>query len=122
MIMQAVDIFSGCGGLSLGFAKGGVNVIAAYDKWDAAISVYERNFDHPVYKADLSDVETSSSHIRGYDPDMIIGGPPCQDFSSAGLRNEDNGRGDLTVSFASIVTSIRPEWFVMENVATIIKT
>ena len=53
---------------------------------------------------------------------MIIGGPPCQDFSSAGLRNEDNGRGNLTLSFAHIVSSISPEWFVMENVATIIKT
>ena len=53
---------------------------------------------------------------------MIIGGPPCQDFSSAGLRNEDNGRGNLTLCYAGIVSKIRPEWFVMENVATIIKT
>lgn len=120
--MNAVDIFSGCGGLSLGFIKSGINVVAAYDKWDAAIKVYERNFDHPVYSADLSDVESASLHISNYQPDMIIGGPPCQDFSSAGLRNEDNGRGDLTVSYASIVSSIRPEWFVMENVATIVKT
>ncbi len=120
--MNAVDIFSGCGGLSLGFIKGGIDVVAAYDKWDAAIKVYERNFDHPVYNADLSDVEAASSHIKNYTPDMIIGGPPCQDFSSAGLRNEDNGRGDLTVSFASIIASIKPDWFVMENVATITKT
>ncbi|MDE6562002.1 MAG: DNA cytosine methyltransferase [Muribaculaceae bacterium] len=120
--MNAVDIFSGCGGLSLGFIKSGINVVAAYDKWDAAIKVYERNFDHPVYSADLSDVESASLHISNYQPDMIIGGPPCQDFSSAGLRNEDNGRGDLTVSYAAIVSSIRPEWFVMENVATIVKT
>ena len=120
--MNAVDIFSGCGGLSLGFIKSGINVVAAYDKWDAAIKVYERNFNHPVYLADLSDVESASLHISNYQPDMIIGGPPCQDFSSAGLRNEDNGRGDLTVSYASIVSSIRPEWFVMENVATIVKT
>lgn len=55
-------------------------------------------------------------------PDMIIGGPPCQDFSSAGLRNEDNGRGNLTLSYAGIISKIRPEWFVMENVATITKT
>lgn len=120
--MRAVDIFSGCGGLSLGFQKGGINVVAAYDKWDAAVKVYERNFDHPVYKADLSDVEACSFHISEYYPDMIVGGPPCQDFSSAGLRNEDNGRGDLTVSYASIIATVKPEWFVMENVATITKT
>lgn len=53
---------------------------------------------------------------------MIIGGPPCQDFSSAGKRDENNGRGDLTVSYAQIVTAIRPEWFVMENVDRILKT
>lgn len=121
-MMKAVDLFSGCGGLSLGFIKQGIKVVAAYDKWEAAIKVYERNFDHPIYHADLSDIKSASDHIRKYHPDIIIGGPPCQDFSSAGLRNEDNGRGDLTVSYASIIASIKPEWFVMENVATIVKT
>lgn len=120
--MTAIDLFSGCGGLSLGFQKGGFNISAAYDNWDAAIKVYERNFDHPIYKADLSDIEPAVKHIKEYKPDIIIGGPPCQDFSSAGLRNEDNGRGDLTVSYASIISKIKPRWFVMENVATITKT
>lgn len=120
--MVTVDLFSGCGGLSMGFMKAGVDVVAAYDKWASAIKVYERNFNHPVYEADLSDVGLSAEHIKGYNPDMIIGGPPCQDFSSAGLRNEDNGRGDLTVSYASIISNVRPRWFVMENVATITKT
>lgn len=120
--MVAVDLFSGCGGLSLGFMKAGVDVVAAYDKWPAAIKVYERNFDHPVYSADLSNVDMAASHILAYQPDMVIGGPPCQDFSSAGLRNEDNGRGDLTVSYANIISVVRPRWFVMENVATITRT
>ena len=53
---------------------------------------------------------------------MIIGGPPCQDFSSAGKRDETLGRGDLTLSFANIVSTCRPEWFVMENVERITKT
>ncbi len=47
---------------------------------------------------------------------MVIGGPPCQDFSSAGKRDESGGRADLTVSFARIVAELRPRWFVMENV------
>ncbi len=121
-MMNVVDLFSGCGGLSLGFEMAGMNIVAAYDNWDAAIKVYSANFNHPINTVDLSDVELASSAIRQYKPDMIIGGPPCQDFSSAGLRNEDNGRGNLTVSYAQIIEKIRPLWFVMENVSTITRT
>lgn len=120
--MRVVDLFCGCGGLSLGFEKAGMNVVAGYDNWDPAIATYLYNFTHPVNKVDLSDAEAASKHISQYNPDMIIGGPPCQDFSSAGLRNEDNGRGDLTLSYAKIIDSIKPSWFVMENVSTITKT
>lgn len=120
--MRVVDLFCGCGGLSLGFEKAGLNVSAGYDNWNPAIATYMYNFQHPINKLDLSDVETASKHISQYKPDMIIGGPPCQDFSSAGLRNEDNGRGDLTLSYAQIVDTVRPQWFVMENVSTITKT
>lgn len=62
------------------------------------------------------------AEIESKHPDMIIGGPPCQDFSSAGKRDEDNGRGDLTVNYAQIINRIRPKWFVMENVERITKT
>jgi DNA (cytosine-5)-methyltransferase 1 len=53
---------------------------------------------------------------------MIIGGPPCQDFSIAGHRDESLGRADLTISFANIIVKIRPQFFVMENVARITKS
>ena len=120
--MNRVDLFCGCGGLSLGFETAGFNVVAGYDNWAAAINVYKENFNHPINQIDLSNVEEASKHISAYEPDMIIGGPPCQDFSSAGLRNEDNGRGNLTICYAEIIAKIRPEWFVMENVSTITKT
>lgn len=120
--MKVVDLFCGCGGLSLGFQKAGFRIAAAFDNWNDAITVYHSNFKHPVVKLDLSDIELSIKAISKYKPDMIIGGPPCQDFSSAGKRDEDGGRGDLTVCFAKIVTTIRPEWFVMENVDRILKT
>ena len=120
--MKVVDLFCGCGGLSLGFQKAGYEILAAFDNWDEAVTVYHANFDHPVIKQDLSDVEATVEEIKKFNPDMIIGGPPCQDFSSAGKRNENNGRGDLTVHYAQIVTSIKPEWFVMENVDRILKT
>lgn len=120
--MRVIDLFCGCGGLSLGFQQAGFDVVAAYDVWEAALKVYRHNFSHPVSHLDLSDVQFSSFTINALQPQMIIGGPPCQDFSSAGKRNEEGGRGDLTISFAQIIYNVRPEWFVMENVARIVKT
>lgn len=120
--MRIVDLFCGCGGFSLGFERAGHEVVAAFDNWDKALDVYAANFSHDVRKFDLSDDQGAAREVRGYAPEMIIGGPPCQDFSSAGKRDEDNGRGDLTISYARIVVAVRPRWFVMENVARIMKT
>lgn len=113
--MKIVDLFSGCGGLSLGFEKVGFEVVAACEWWDAAIDCYKANFSHPVLKVDLSNVEEAVKVIDGYNPEMIIGGPPCQDFSHAGKRIEA-GRAVLTDCYASIVSKIHPKYFVMENV------
>ena len=99
-----------------------MNIVAAFDNWKEALTVYNNNFTHPAISVDLRNVEDSVKAITPFCPDMIIGGPPCQDFSSAGKRDEDNGRGDLTVCYAKIVSSIRPTWFVMENVERILKT
>lgn len=120
--MKVVDLFCGCGGLSLGFENAGMDVVAAFDNWADALAVYRNNFSHPAIRADLMNVEDSVKAILPYNPDMIIGGPPCQDFSPAGKRNEDNGRGDLTVCYARIISEIKPQWFVMENVERILKT
>lgn len=120
--MRVVDLFSGCGGLSLGFEHAGFDVVAAYDNWQPAITVHEANFTHPIFNVNLSDEDSAIEHIVRFQPHMIIGGPPCQDFSSAGKRDENNGRGDLTISYAKIISAIRPPWFVMENVSTITKT
>ena len=59
--MKVVDLFSGCGGLSLGFSQAGMEVVAAYDNWPAAVWVYTMNFDHPVHSIDLSDETGASS-------------------------------------------------------------
>ena len=120
--MKVIDLFCGCGGLSLGFEKAGFKIVAAFDKWDAALHVYNTNFKHPARQLDLTDVNHCVETIAALSPDMIIGGPPCQDFSSAGKRDEDNGRGDLTVNYAEIISTIKPPVFVMENVDRIIKT
>ncbi len=119
--MNVIDLFCGCGGLSLGFQEAGFSIVSSFDNWDAATDVYRLNFQHPVHKADLMEDEKVVPIVRNYHPDMIIGGPPCQDFSSAGCRNENGGRAILTVKFAQIVSAVRPQWFVMENVANIVK-
>lgn len=119
--MKVVDLFCGCGGLSLGFQNAGYTIAASFDNWDAATDVYRLNFHHPVHKMDLMDVDKAIPVVSDYHPEMIIGGPPCQDFSSAGCRNEDGGRAILTVKYAEIVSAVRPQWFVMENVANITK-
>lgn len=113
--MKVVDLFAGCGGLSLGFEKAGLDVIAAFEWWDTAVKCYAENFNHPVIQFDLSDTDNAIKEIRKYAPDMIIGGPPCQDFSHAGKRIE-NDRAELTESYAKIVAGIKPGCFVMENV------
>lgn len=115
MVKRAVDLFAGCGGLSLGFQGAGFEVVGAFEHWEIAASCYEDNFDHPVFREDLSDVESSIKKIKALNPDIIIGGPPCQDFSHAGKRVEDK-RAALTEVFAAIVATVKPGWFVMENV------
>lgn len=119
--LKVVDLFSGCGGMSLGFQNAGFEILCAFDNWKPAVDVYKENFHHPIYDYDLS-TEESKEFINSLNPNIIIGGPPCQDFSSAGKRDDTLGRADLTISFAEIVNTVRPEFFVMENVERIKKS
>jgi len=120
--MRTVDLFCGGGGMSLGFQNAGFEVIASFDNWERALNVYRNNFNHPANQIDLSDVEAAIEAITPLNPEVIIGGPPCQDFSSAGKRDETLGRADLTYRYADIVCAIQPNWFVMENVERIKKS
>lgn len=115
--MKAVDVFAGCGGMSLGFEQAGIEVIAAFDNWKPAVDIYRANFDHPVYEKNLCDEDTVD-FIAALKPDVIMGGPPCQDYSIAGKRKIGE-RANLTVRFAEIVCGVRPEWVVFENVYNI---
>lgn len=114
--MKTVDLFAGCGGLSLGFQNAGFDVVAAVENWPVAATCHRRNFTHPVEELDLSDVSTALNFIKKFTPEIIIGGPPCQDFSHAGCRIEST-RASLTESFSEIITQICPAYFVMENVS-----
>lgn len=115
--MRVVDLFSGCGGMSLGFKEAGFDIVGAFDNWDAAVEIYKANFKHPIYKADLSNADCIPT-IKELNPDLIVGGPPCQDYSIAGKR-EMGKRANLTIKFGEIVSQIKPTWVVFENVYNI---
>lgn len=121
MPFSVVDLFSGCGGLSRGFENAGFNVVAAFDNWKPAVEAYKKNFSHPIYEMDLGSKE-AQDFIQKMHPDIIVGGPPCQDFSHAGKRNEEGGRADLTISFAKLIVKAKPKYFVMENVDRALKS
>lgn len=123
-----VDLFAGCGGLSEGFLMNGFNLIAAneFDK-----NIFSTNiFNHSKYSDPesfiLGDVTTDEVKQRiinacaGKQIDVIIGGPPCQGFSTAGWRNPEDKRNQLFKEFVHLVDAIHPRFFVMENVLGIL--
>lgn len=120
--MRCVDLFSGCGGMSLGFQKADFEIVASMDNWTAAIDVYKENFKHLAYAFDLSESSAASKIVARHNPDIIVGGPPCQDFSSAGKRDVSLGRADLTYAYQEIICEVKPKFFVMENVELITKS
>ena len=106
-----IDVFSGCGGLSLGFTTAGFTVRDAFDNWEPAVESYSANAKHTVHYADLTDPSVITSADVLADPAAgavgLIGGPPCQDFSSSGKRKEGD-RAVLTDSFARMVRIVLP--------------
>lgn len=116
MGLRVVDLFCGCGGMSLGFSRAGFDIAVAMDSWMPALDVYHANMSADVVNMDLTDSALVARVVDAYGPDIVIGGPPCQDFSVAGKRDETAGRAHLTLSYADIVAAVRPRAFVMENV------
>lgn len=115
--LRAVDLFCGGGGLSQGLSDAGIQIICAMDAWPAAINFYRANQgNHPAELQDLSDVEGTIARLKQLSFEMIVGGPPCQDFSSAGKRDGNGSRANLTRCYAQIVCALKPPYFLMENV------
>lgn len=126
--MTSIDLFAGCGGISLGFERAGIRVLAAVDTDPKAVEVYESNFpDVPhIVREDLSSYspEDLEYRIGTRNVDIIAGGPPCQGYSN--VRQVDgSNHGDRLVSdhrrtlyrhFLRFVKHFRPTVFVMENV------
>jgi DNA (cytosine-5)-methyltransferase 1 len=108
--LTVLDLFCGAGGMSRGFCDAGFEVVLAADKNQAAVRTYHKNFAHPVVEMDLSQPPAFP------DAAVIVGGPPCQGFSSAGARRDGDPRNSLVGNFARIVAERRPDAFVFENV------
>lgn len=118
-----IDLFSGAGGMSLGFDQAGFNNIFSVDIEPRFCETYKTNFPkHNLIQKDISKVsnEEIKSLIGNQIIDVIIGGPPCQGFSMAGNIGRkfiDDSRNQLFREFARIVEIVQPSYFVMENVA-----
>lgn len=123
MNLKTIDFFAGGGGLSLGFQRAGFNLACAVENWPPALAIYRANFsDHDAVSIDLSDEDAALELLQRHKPNLIIGGPPCQDFSSAGKRDEDGGRASLTINYANVIGKYRPSFFLMENVSRAAKS
>lgn len=127
-----IDLFSGCGGLSLGLKSAGWRGVFAVEKSPDAFQTLKHNL---IDKSVVSSFKwpewlpcqamTTSDLIRDYSPrleklrgkiDLIAGGPPCQGFSFAGRRNPNDPRNRLTEEYIKIVELVQPKYLLLENV------
>lgn len=118
--MNVIDLFCGCGGLSLGFNMAGFNILAAIDNDpDSLNTILKNELSKNAINLDLFDsdwIRKLSSKIPINEVDVIIGGPPCQGFSLTGTRDFNDKRNKLYLSMYDAVKSIKPKAFLIENV------
>lgn len=121
-----VDLFSGCGGLGLGFVWAGWTPVVASDVDSNFLMTHSENMSCPVVPGDIRDQQVvleilnRVGEVRAKHPKLplwVLGGPPCQGFSTAGKRRSmDDERNHLFRDYASIVEELHPTGFVFENV------
>ncbi|MCD8000698.1 MAG: DNA cytosine methyltransferase [Clostridiales bacterium] len=131
MELNAIDLFSGAGGLHIGFENAGFDIRLCIDNNALVERTHHRNFPNiPMINRDINQV--SSSEIKTYlkdgSVDVIIGGPPCQGFSTIGKRVSadpekraaHDPRNELVLTYARLIKELRPKFIVMENVKGIL--
>lgn len=109
---KVVSLFSGAGGMDLGFIRAGFNVIWANDMDKYACGTYRNNIGSHIVCGPIQDINPEEIP----DCDLVIGGPPCQGFSVAGKMDPHDPRSKLIWDFFSVVAAKRPKYFIMENV------
>lgn len=118
--MNIVDLFAGCGGMSLGFSMAGFTPVLASELDEWAGDSYACN--HPdvrLARGDVRDIRDWDSYVPSSingSIDGIVGGSPCQGFSLSGNRDPNDPRNSLFMEFIRAVRHFRPKFFVMENV------
>ena len=119
----AIDLFAGCGGMSLGLEAAGFDVVAAVEFDAVHCLVHHYNFPYGVTICkDIAQVTAKellqAIDHKGYadDIDLIAGGPPCQGFSLMGKRQLDDPRNSLVFEYVRIIREIKPKYFLFENV------
>ena len=115
--MKVVSLFSGAGGLDLGFIKAGHEIIWANDLYEDAVKTYRKNIGDHIVCEDITKVSTSTIP----DCDIVIGGFPCQGFSVANTkRNEQDERNVLYKQLIRVIADKKPKFFLAENVKGIL--
>ena len=116
-----LDLFCGIGGLSLGLKRAGFSSIGGVDNWNEAAKTYEHNHTPErclvadISKLQVSDI-TEFFGISASDIDVMVGGPPCQGFSTVGKRDSKDPRNKLWEHYLTLVRQIRPVYVLIENV------
>lgn len=123
---NVIDLFAGAGGLSLGAARAGFNISAAVEIESHAIQSHRVNFPHTVHiQQDIMTLDGATllqlAGIPQRDLTGIIGGPPCQGFSSIGHGDINDSRNKLFIKFFELIEELHPAFFVAENVPGIMK-
>lgn len=122
MAFNVLSLFSGAGGLSVGFSKY-FNIVLAVDCDKYAVQTYQKNFQNvKVLPLKVEDVnwseELNNLQADLHNIDIVIGGPPCQGFSTGNThtREANHPLNNLWMSYMKVVEILQPKWFVMENV------
>ena len=119
-MMASISLFSGAGGLDVGFEQAGFNTVFANEFDHDAAEAWRINRPekaHVMVEGDINDHLMDLTAFR--DIDVVIGGPPCQGFSVAGKMDPNDERSQLVWRFMDAVEIVRPKVFVMENVAAL---
>jgi DNA (cytosine-5)-methyltransferase 1 len=113
--LKVLDLFCGCGGLSLGLEQAGFQISLGVDIWNDALETFQHNHrGSKAIRADLSNLNFDSLGLEQVD--VIVGGPPCQGFSISGRRDPNDPRNKLYTGFVNAVKAYNPKAFIMENV------
>ncbi len=114
-----IDLFSGAGGMTLGFTRAGFRSIAAVEHIEAFAATYAANFGAHVL---ATPIEEAVARLKGVKADVVVGGPPCQGFSNLTGNRADDFRRALWRYYMDVVESSECSLFVMENVPNLLKS